>query len=99
MRGDGTNVGPVFNGLRLTRGPGQGDVILGFNGYAEPNGAFQYIVKASAVSGNSGEVNIVFSEFRSDGILVKVLRNGAPVPSAQIAQIEVMVEISQILTN
>lgn len=92
---------PVFNGLKMQADPGgtPGLAFLNFDGYTPPDGSFQYIVKAMAVSKTPVDITVTLADFRSaaDGIVLNVTQNNKAHPG--IAGLELMVEISQFFAK
>jgi hypothetical protein len=72
---------------------------LAFTGYAPPPsaGGPQYVVKATAwPSGPAvGNLTVTFAGFAADGLLLAVSANGGPLTGPQLANLQLMVEVSQ----
>jgi hypothetical protein len=97
VRGDNTHDGPVLNNLRVAS-VASGEAVFTFDGYRQPNGSFQYIVKVHAVSAppRTPVPTARFLEFRPGGFAIRVTRGNAAVAAADIPAIPFMLEISRI---
>jgi len=68
-----------------------------FDNYAIPDGTFQYIVHATAlVAGGVGNPTIAFDSFAANGILLRVTDGAAAIPSAGMATMRFMVDVTRL---
>jgi hypothetical protein len=92
---------PVYNSLAV-RVIGDGQVAVTFDGYVQPGGPFQYIIKAMPVFNASVAEQlklrmplVTFDRFEPNRCVLFVTDNGRPIPQGQLASLEVMIEVSQ----
>ena len=85
-------------GLRVTGAAAAGRVKITFNQYRAPSGADDYIVKAlpSRLSGGVGPVAIDFGGYESDGFVLFATRAGVDLSVAELASLELQVEVSRV---
>jgi hypothetical protein len=72
--------------------------VFTFDGYRQPDGTFQYIVKVHAVSAppRTPVPTARFLEFRPAGFAIRVTRGNTAVAAADIPAVPFMLEISRI---
>lgn len=89
--------GPTVGNLRIVR-VAAGEVVMSFDGYREPDGSFQYVVKELAVSAppRTPVPTVRFLEFRPTGFALKVTRGSANVSEADLQTVGFMIEVSRI---
>jgi len=91
---------PRFNGLRVINVV-DGEITMTFDGYVQPasSGSFQYVVKAlaqTAPATPTSPVWINLRAFEADGFRVGVMdATGTAIPVAQLATIEVSIEVTR----
>lgn len=88
---------PVYNGLFATAS-GPSELTVNFNGYTEPAGAFQYIIKVLAVFNDIAATPVVtFVKFNptGKGFILRVTNGAAIIPQNNLARLEFMIEVSQ----
>ena len=94
VKGDGTSRPQVYNGLGIST-TADGQVTVTFKNYTQPNGAFQYIVKALPISSSTAIVDN-FDHFAQNGFVLHVTDGGGnAIKTAQLNQLELMIEVSQ----
>ena len=98
VQGDGSVTAPVYNNLRVDS-LGNGAMTLLFDGYTQPDGSFQYIVKAILVMAESFiKIPLVFfQQFlpTGKGFVLQVQDGNNPVSADALKKLEVMVEVSR----
>ncbi len=95
MRGDGTPIGPVYNGLQGGNAA-NGEFLVSFSGYTRPTNEFQLIVKALIVQMDAQLRTpiVMFRDFRANDIVLTILEGGVPLSTSQIKNLPLMIEIS-----
>ena len=92
--------GPTIGGLSLQvdSPPVAGMVRLRFTGYTPPNGAFQYLVKATPIAPASGANAVVacVQPFAADHIQLRVTAGNAVVGVGPLADLRFMIEVVRI---
>ena len=89
---------PVYGGLAVVD-MSDGSLLVTFNGYATPDGTFQYVVKAMPVVDQQldhlyGTV-ITFNRFDERGVALRVINQGRFVSAADMQRLEFMIEVSR----
>lgn len=97
LRGDGTSIGPVVNGLKILR-VDTGELVLGFDGYRMPTAKFQYVVKVLPInsSARASILSVYFIEYLPDGMRFNVRRGNTNISVADLKAAQFMFEVSLI---
>ena len=103
VKGDGTSRSPAYNNL-AAKVIANGNVLLTFDNYQNPDGSFEYIVKVLLVMNaplleklKLSAPDVAFQEFRPDGILLFVWDSKVALPADSLKALEFMVEVSRYL--
>jgi hypothetical protein len=97
---DGESSGPTYNNLNL-RVVGNGQVTVGFDGYAMPDDTFQYIVKALPVFNAELRLTnlvVMFDSFLKTeglGFRLRVMNDGQPMDGEMLRFLYLMIEVSR----
>ena len=95
---NGRTTGPVFNGLRVQSIAANGQVVMTFDGYQQPDDKSQLIVKAMPVFLESLKnfYLVQFEAFGSNSFAVRLVDlTGKPPNGNAIEQLQLMVEVSR----
>lgn len=97
LRGDGSSIGPVVNGLKISR-VDTGELVLAFNGYRMPTANFQYVVKVLPInsSARASLMSVFFIEYLPDGMRFNVRRGNANISVDDLKTAQFMFEVSLI---
>jgi hypothetical protein len=93
--GAGGSQGLVLGNLTVAV-PGGSLIRLSFDGYAPPDGTFQYLVKAIALVDGVGNPTLAFSSFAADGALLRVTNGAAVISDGTLSSMRFMVEITKV---
>jgi hypothetical protein len=97
LRGDGMSIGPVVNGLKITR-VDTGELVIVFDGYRMPTAQFQYVVKVLPInsSARASLLSVYFIEYLPDGIRFNVRHGNTNLSVADLQMAQFMFEVSLI---
>ena len=97
IRGDGAHIGPVVNGLKVSR-IDAGELVITFDGYRMPTAQFQYVTKVLPVnsSARASLMSVYFIEYLPDGIRFNIRKDNANISAADLQTAQFMFEVSLI---
>lgn len=97
LRGDGTSIGPVVNGLKISR-VDTGELVIVFDGYRMPTAQSQYVVKVLPVnsSARASLLTVYFIEYLPEGIRFNVRHGNTNLSVADLQVAQFMFEVSLI---
>ncbi len=95
IAGAGGTTGFVTGNLAVTV-PAASQIRIAFNGYTPPTSAFQYIVRAMALSGVVPNPTIAFDSFVPGGIVLRVTNGAAAIPPLTLSGMSFMIDITRV---
>jgi hypothetical protein len=96
VKGDGTGRAPVYNGL-TAKAALNSEMFVSFNNYLQPDGSFQYIIKALVLfNPDVAPTPIVsFVRFEPAGLFLRITNSTRAISQNDLTTIELMIEVSR----
>jgi hypothetical protein len=97
IRGDGEHIGPVVNGLKVSR-IDTGELVITFDSYRMPTAQFQYVINVLSVNSTARAslMSVYFIEYLPDGIRFNVRKDNANISAADLQTAQFMFVVSLI---